>query len=181
MSNVHFVSFVEPTPEIAEAFTRWENDPALIPFSRPNQSKEDLEERGVVTFDDLAQRLKHQQIYLIYLDTQLIGEMSYQVDPPYLFKKVGGSAWIGITIGEANGRGKGVGYQALQHLEQQIQLHGCGRIELGVFEFNMPALALYQRLNYREITRIADFTYWEGRMWQDIRMEKYVNPLNASR
>ena len=174
MSNVHFASFVEPTPHIAEAFTRWENDPALIPFSRPNRTRQDLEKRAIVTLDELAKRQKYQHIYLIYLDTQLIGEMNYQVDPPHLFKKEGGTAWIGITIGEANGRGKGIGYQAVQYLEQQIQLHGFGRIELGVFEFNTPARALYQKLNYREIGRISDFTYWEGRMWQDIRMEKYV-------
>lgn len=174
MSNIQFAPLDHPTPDIAEAFTRWENDPALIPLSRPNRTKEDLERRAVVTPDDLAQRLKHQHIYLIYLDTQLIGEMSYQVDPPHLFKKEAGTAWIGITIGEAYGRGKGIGYRALQYLEQQIQSHGCGRIELGVFEFNTPALALYHKLNYREIGRVTDFTYWEGRLWQDIRMEKYV-------
>jgi RimJ/RimL family protein N-acetyltransferase len=174
MSNVHFVPFVEPTPDIAEAFTRWENDPTLIPFSRPNPTKQDLDKREIVTLDELARRLIYQHIYLIYLDTQLIGEMNYQVDPPHLFKKEAETAWIGITIGEAYGRGKGIGYQALVYLEQQIHLHGYGRIELGVFEFNTPALALYQKLNYREIGRIADFTYWEGRLWQDIRMEKYV-------
>lgn len=174
MSNIDFAPLVQPTPHIAAAFTRWENDPVLIPFSRPNRTSEELEKREVVTLDELARRLTYQHIYLIYLDTQLVGEMNYQVDPPYLLKKEAGTAWIGITIGEADGRGKGVGYQALQYLEQQIQLHGYGRIELGVFEFNAPAIALYQKLNYREIGRIADFTYREGRMWQDIRMEKYL-------
>lgn len=174
MSNVQFVPLVEPTADIAEAFTRWGNDPLLIPLSRPNRNEEDLERQEIVTPDDLAQRLKHEHIYLIYLDTQLIGEMNYQGDPRHLFKKEAGTAWISITVGEAVGRGKGIGYQALQHLEEQIQLHGYGRIELGVFEFNAPALALYQKLNYREIGRVADFTYWKGQMWQDIRMEKYL-------
>lgn len=174
MTHVHVAPLDEPTPEIAAAFTRWENDPALIPFSRPNQTPEDLERRTVVTVDELWQRLQHQRAYLIYLDGQLIGEMSYQVDPAHLWKRAPGTAWLGITIGEASGRGRGVGRQALGYLEQQILLHGLPRIELGVFAFNLPALTLYQRLGYTEIGRVDDFTYWQNRLWQDIRMEKYL-------
>lgn len=48
------------------------------------------------------------------------------------------------------------------------------RIELGVFEFNTNALKLYQKLGYKEINRTEDFTYWNGKMWHDIRMEKYL-------
>jgi RimJ/RimL family protein N-acetyltransferase len=175
MRNIRFAPLVEPTGEIAEAFTRWENDPLLIPLSRPNRNKDDLEKRQVVTLDDMVQRLKHDHIYLIYLDSQLIGEMSYQVDPKQLLKKEPGTAWIGITIGEAHGRGKGIGSQALPYLEQQIATQGLKRIELGVFAFNTPAFTLYQKLGYQEIGRVLDFTYWEGRMWEDIRMEKYLS------
>lgn len=174
MVQAHIAELVEPTPEIATAFTRWENDPALIPFSRPNQTQADLERRVVITVDELRQRLQRQHIYLISLDGQLIGEMSYQVDPAHLFKREPGSAWIGITIGEASGRGKGIGHQAMLYLEQQIELQGLARIELGVFEFNRPAYSLYQRLGYTEIGRVENFTYWQDRLWQDIRMEKYL-------
>jgi len=173
--TIQFAPLLEPTRDIAEAFSRWENDPTLIPFSRPNRTKADLQKRQVVTQLDLVQRLNHQHIYLIYLEAQLIGEMSSQVDPQHLFKKEVGTAWISITIGEAHGRGKGVGYQSLLYLEQQIIAHGLRRIELGVFEFNTPALSLYHKLGYREIGRIKYFTYWRDRMWQDIRMEKYLS------
>jgi RimJ/RimL family protein N-acetyltransferase len=174
MPAIHFGPLTEPTPNIVEAFMRWENDPLLIPLSRPNQTEEDLERRQSITSDDLLQRLAHDRIYLIYLDRELVGEMNYQVDPRHLFKKEPGTAWIGITIGEAHARGKGVGRLALQHLEQQIGSRGLPRIELGVFEFNAPAHALYQKMGYNEIGRIKDFTYWNGQMWQDIRMEKYI-------
>ena len=100
--------------------------------------------------------------------------MDYQVDPRHLYKKEPGTAWIGIVIGEQAGRGRGIGVPAIQHLEEQIQRQGLKRIELGVFEFNTNAIRLYQKLGYREIARIKDFTYWDGKMWQDIRMEKYV-------
>jgi RimJ/RimL family protein N-acetyltransferase len=174
MANLHFAPLVEPTQEIAAAFTRWENDPLLIPLSRPNQDQQDLDKRHGVTSDDLVRRLTSHHIYLIYEAAQLLGEMSYCVDPRHLLKREPGTAWIGLTIGEAHGRGRGIGYQALQYLEQQIRAHPLRRIELGVFEFNSPALALYQRMGYREIGRIKDFTYWQGRMWHDIRMEKYT-------
>ena len=164
----------QPTAEIAECFQRWENDPALIPFIRPNKDLEALKAREIITVEELKQRLEHHYIYLIYLEDQLVGEMDYQIDPKHLFKKEPGTAWIGIVIGEEIARGKGIGYRALQHLEEQIKLHGLRRIELGVFEFNKQAINLYQKAGYTEIGRIPGFTYWNDAMWQDIRMEKYL-------
>jgi RimJ/RimL family protein N-acetyltransferase len=111
---------------------------------------------------------------LIYADGQLVGEMNFQIDPGHLFKKESGTAWIGIGIGDASARGKGVGTKAMQYLEKQIQVEGLKRIELGVFEFNTNAIKLYKNMGYQEIGRIDDFTCWQGRMWQDIRMEKYL-------
>jgi RimJ/RimL family protein N-acetyltransferase len=134
---------LEPTEEIRAAFTRWENDPLLIPFTRPNQSQEDLERRREVTLDELRERLTHQRVYLIFLEGRLIGEMSYQIDPGHVLKKVPGTPWIGITIGEAQGRGQGIGRQALHYLEGEIAAQGLRRIELGVFAFNLPAITLY--------------------------------------
>jgi RimJ/RimL family protein N-acetyltransferase len=92
------------------------------------------------------------------------------VDPDHLFKKEQGSAWIDINIGEKIGRHKGVGTHALQYLETQIKLHGLKRIELGVFEFNVPALKLYKKLDFIEIGRIDDFTFWNGQMWQEVAL-----------
>jgi RimJ/RimL family protein N-acetyltransferase len=118
--------------------------------------------------------LKHHHIYLIYLEGQLVGEVSYEVDPEHLYKKERGTAWVSITIGDAQARGQGIGYQAMQFLETQIKLRGLLRIELGVFEFNTPAIQLYRKLGYQEIGWIEAFTYWQGKLWQDIRMEKYL-------
>lgn len=174
LSNISFKKLTIPTPEIAASFSKWENDPMLIPLIRPNSSDEDLLSRKHVSVNNLLERIKHSHMYLIYAQGELVGEMDYQVDPPYVYKKVTGTAWIGITIGEESARGKGIGYYALQYLEKQIKLRGLKRIELGVFEFNTQAIKLYQKSGYKEIARIADFTYWQGKMWQDIRMEKYL-------
>lgn len=172
--NISFTKLTEPLPEIAEAFTKWENDSALIYLTRPNENEAALQRREIVTVESLNQRIQDHYIYLIYLDNQLIGEMSYQVDPPYIFKKEAGTAWLGITLGEEVGRSKGIGYQALQYLEGEIKAQRLKRMELGVFEFNTNAIKLYEKLGYKEIARIDNFTYWKGKMWQDIRMEKYL-------
>lgn len=172
--NLNYTKLIEPTTEYLEALNRWENDPVLIPFMRVCQNEDDIQKRTNTTLEDLQERLEHDQTWLIYLDGQLIGEMGFQVDPRHLYKKEPGTAWLGITIGEESGRGKGIGTLALQYLEGKIIEQGLKRIELGVFEFNTQAIRLYQKLGYREFFRIDGFTYWQGRMWQDIRMEKYL-------
>lgn len=172
--DIRFIKLTEPSEALVEVLNRWDNDPVLIPLTRPNQTKADLERRDTMTLADLKERLNHHQTYLIYLDNQLIGEMNYMVDPDHLYKKEAGTAWIGITIGELEGRGKGIGYQALNFLEEEIKKNGLKRIELGVFEFNVHARKLYERLGYKEIERIENFTYYADKMWFDIRMEKYL-------
>ncbi|MGP4077999.1 GNAT family N-acetyltransferase [Halobacillus sp. K22] len=175
--STHFIKLKEPSPSLVDSFNRWENDPELIPLTRPNQNPSDLERRSQMSQDDLQASLAHHNTYLIYLNEQLVGSMNYMVDPGHLYKKEPGTAWIGITIGEAEGRGKGAGYEAIRYLEKQIKKQGLSRIELGVFEFNLPAQKLYQKLGYKEIGRIPNFTYWRDQMWQDIRMEKYTDEI----
>jgi RimJ/RimL family protein N-acetyltransferase len=172
--DIDFVKLAKPTSDIATAFSKWENDSALIPLIRPNPNEEALQNKESITIENLAERLEHNNIFLIYLDGQLIGEMDYQIDPNHLYKKEPGTAWIGIIIGEETGRGRGIGFQAIKYMEEQIKAQGLKRIELGVFEFNTSAIKLYQRLGYKEIARIKEFTFWDGKMRQDIRMEKYI-------
>ena len=172
--EILFKKLTEPTQEIATVIDKWENDPALIPFARMNQTKDDLVKRNTVTTESLKERLVNHEIYLIYDRGQIIGEVEYRADPDYLYKKETGTAWIGIVIGEPSARGKGTGTLAMKYLEEQIKAQGFQRIELGVFEFNTNAIKLYQKMGYREIARIDNFTYWQDRMWQDIRMEKYL-------
>ena len=172
--DIEFKELTEPTPEIAQSFEKWENDPTLVHLIHPNKDRQALETRKIVTVKTLQEQLEHHHTYLIYLQGRLIGEMDYQVDPGHLYRKERGTAWIGIIIGEEAGRGQGIGPLAMQYLEEQIRAQGWKRIELGVFEFNTNAIKLYQKLGYQEFARIPNFTYWDGRMWQDIRMEKYL-------
>ena len=140
---------------------------------RPSFSKEELDAETSVTLDTLAERIERGHVfYLVYANEKLVGEMNYTVNPPQLLRHEPNSAWIGITIGEASARGKGIGVQAMQYLEAEIRAAGCARIELGVFEYNTRAIKLYKKMGYQEIGRVPEFTYWQGKMWTDIRMEK---------
>ncbi|WP_270180702.1 GNAT family N-acetyltransferase [Alkalihalobacillus sp. CinArs1] len=172
--KTHFTKIEQPTTLLVDMYNRWENDRSLVPLIRPNKNIKELETRRKITMIDLTERLNHLHIYLIYYNDVLVGEMNYMVDPNHLLKKVRKTAWIGITIGEDEARGHGVGYEAMNFLEEEIKKAGLKRIELGVFEFNTRAQQLYKRLGYKEFGRLDDFTYWDGRMWADIRMEKYV-------
>ncbi|ARJ37499.1 N-acetyltransferase [Sporosarcina sp. P21c] len=170
--NIEIMPVTEPTSMLVNTLNRWGNDVNLKSLSQPNPSKEELEREKVLTIEDVHRRLKYQHLFLIYLENQLIGEMSYTVDPEHLFRKETGTAWISISIGEPECRGKGIGFIALAYLEEQVRKRGLQRIELGVFEFNTPALKLYKKLGYQEIGRIENFTYYDGKMRADIRMEK---------
>lgn len=156
------------------------NDLALIPFTRPRKNQADLEKKVTMTIEDLEQRLQHQQMFLIYLEDHLIGEMGYQVDHPVIYKKEPGTAWIDIMIGEQIARGKRIGYVAFQYLEEAIRKQELHRMQLGVFEFNVNAVKLYRKAGFQEIVRLPDFSFWQDRMWHDIRMEQIYLALNES-
>lgn len=172
--EIRFKKLIYSNSDLAAAFEKWENDPALIPFTRRNRTPDDLEKRVFVTVESLANRLKDHDIYLIYADEKLIGEVEFQADPAHLFNKETGAAWVGIVIGEESARGKGVGNLAMHFIEDKIKEQGFQRIELGVFEFNTRAIHLYQKLGYQEIARLDHYTFWQDNMWQDIRLEKYL-------
>jgi RimJ/RimL family protein N-acetyltransferase len=174
MERIEYKELLQPTAEIAATINRWENDADLVPFIRPSATKEDLEKKVIVTEDEIQKRLQTHKIYLIYADGELVGELSYQIDPPHCLHRVSGTAWVGIYIGKKAARNRGIGFEAMRFMENAVRIKGLKRIELGVFEFNERARRLYLRLGYEEIGRIEGFTYWNGKMWQDIRMEKYL-------
>jgi RimJ/RimL family protein N-acetyltransferase len=160
----------EPSDTIINKILEWDNDPSLVPLIRPNKNQADLDK--VKSKEEVEDSFKHNKVYLIYLNDQLVGEMEYQVDPGHLFIKEQGTAWFSITIGEEAAQGIGIGTEAMKYIEKIIKEDGYHRIELGVFAFNSRAISLYENMGYSVIGKVDGFTYWKGEMWQDIRMEK---------
>lgn len=60
----------------------------------------------------------------------------------------------------------------MRHLENEVMAQGGNRIELGVFEFNSPAIRLYESLGYSRFDVIPNFTWWNDKLWGDYRYEK---------
>jgi RimJ/RimL family protein N-acetyltransferase len=154
--------------------TKWANDPDIRHLS--TWHKDEVSFNTPASLEQFKERVHkpkpHRSDIMIILNDVPVGEMSFE-----LYEEPEGSgifsvAWMSIVIGEANARGKGIGKIAMTHLENLARTAGATRAELGVFEFNERALALYRRLGYREFKRIPDFTFWNGKMWTDIRMAK---------
>lgn len=126
------------------------------------------------TIDDMwdAYKSTEKNLYLIEFNGETVGEVSYDFSFPLLLKKDKKTAWIGIIIGEKNARGKGIGKLAIEFLEEKTKSLGAQRIELGCFEFNEKAYSLYKKIGYKEIGFIDNLTFYDGKWWKDIRMEK---------
>ncbi|WP_070328317.1 MULTISPECIES: GNAT family N-acetyltransferase [Exiguobacterium] len=170
--NITLVPLLEASDDIVQTFNRWNNDPEIVHLIRPARSEEELAAEQQMTVADLTDRLQTHDIFLIYADDRLVGEVNVMYDANHLYVQEPGSAWLGLVIGEAAGRGKGAGSEALRLLEERLRHQGTPRIELGVFGFNEAAHHLYKKLGYEEIARIDAFTYWNEQFWPDIRMEK---------
>lgn len=113
-------------------------------------------------------------LYMVRKEGKTIGEFSVELGGGQLQKHRPKSAWVGLVIGEASCRGKGLGKIIMQKAERVAVEMGAKRVELGVFEFNHPAIALYEKMGYKTFHRIPRKTYWRGRFWATICMEKML-------
>jgi ribosomal protein S18 acetylase RimI-like enzyme len=166
-----------PTQAEAELISRWETCREILHLHRVFKSEEDYHSFALSP-DQIRDDFRHRErgffFWLLYIHEQPVGFLSAAIDPEHLFRKREGTLWPGIVIGEQRARGRGVGRLAMEHCERFARRRRCSRIELGVFAHNERALRLYRRLGYREIGRIEGFTWWDGRMQSDIRMEKLL-------
>ena len=82
------------------------------------------------------------------------------------------SATLGMFIGEAAARGRGLGAAALGALlEYGFGTLGLHSIWLSVWAGNVPALALYRRAGFREAGRRRDAWRWRGKLYALVYMD----------
>ncbi len=148
-------------PEIRHLATLYKDEASFATLASPDRFKERAKDPN-----------KNRTDVMILLNDIPVGEMSFELYPESDSNPVLSVAWFSIVIGAAHARGKGLGGMAMTYLENLARATGATRAELGVFEFNERAQALYRRLGYREFKRIPNFTFWNGKMWTDIRMAK---------
>ena len=175
--KITYQIFDHESKEHIDALYSWEYDPDLYKLTTPIFKPED--EGQTITKEVFKSKYMKSgkwvhEIHMIYVDDKPVCIFSMMMDPGHLYKKVPGTSWLGLTIGDKNYWGKGVAAKAMEKFEEVSRGHNAVRIELGVFEFNPRAIKFYTKLGYIEIGRIKDFTYSEGRFWDDIRMEKIL-------
>lgn len=160
-----------------DAYLKWENDQELTHLIMPKRSKDQgkYEPTKESTLEFFIKHPDRQEMtYIIYDDETPIGNVNYYIDPSLLHRKINNTAWIDLTIGEKDYWGTGASFEAMTLLEEIFVSKKIKRIELGVFEFNTRAIKFYEKLGYQKIGELKDFTYWNGRFWNDIRMDKFL-------
>lgn len=77
-----------------------------------------------------------------------------------------GTGWLGIAIGEEANRGKGYGTEAtrlmVDYAFQELNLHS---IRLTVFSYNLPAIAVYEKLGFQYEGAHREFLHRDGRRY----------------
>jgi RimJ/RimL family protein N-acetyltransferase len=101
-----------------------------------------------------------------------VGIASFETDTPKLLTKTPHTAWIALMIGDRRLRQCGMGTRIAAHLEALASDSGAERIEIGVFEYNEPALRFFTRLGYAEFKRRPKRAWWNGQLWSEVRLLK---------
>lgn len=90
-----------------------------------------------------------------------------------------GTAELGILIGAAEGRGKGIGYAAcglvIKYAFNDLNLR---KISLTVYSANTAAIKLYEKLGFREEGRLKNHVWVSGvfqdKIWMSLFREDYT-------
>ena len=175
--NITFELFDPLKSDHIDTLFRWETDEEIFKLITPIFKQEDqnkLADRKVFASKYLKTGDYIHEIQFICVDNKPVGNFSLMMDPGHLYKKIKGTAWLGLTIAEREYWGKGIAKIGMEKCEERALFHGANRIELGVFEFNSRAISFYKKIGYQEIGRIEEFTWADDKKWDDIRMEKIL-------
>jgi RimJ/RimL family protein N-acetyltransferase len=155
-----------------EKMACWDNQEEILPFITVNFV--DGTKHQALNAYDMFKHDSQNTKFFIVVDGIEIGYVTYEPNPPQLLIRSDDSVWISICIGERSEWGKGYAKDAMKLLEKEIAGAGFKRIELGVFDYNKRAQALYTSMGYQVFSRLKEFTFYDGKWHDDIRMQKYV-------
>jgi len=161
------------TEPLAQIMATWYNDPEIAPFIHPTFTQSEPQKFTAQLLMDQDAPSSIQRIVILD-DLKPIGELSITRDFHWLMGSHESTAWISICIGEKSYWGIGIAKLAMAYLEEECRRLGFKRIELGVFENNLKAQALYQKMGYVPFARTEHMTYSQGAWRDDIRMEKFL-------
>lgn len=171
--NIHIKKLIDYNNyEVFKMLTLWDNDPEIKHLLRPRMSEEELPILSVEEVIESAKNNKTKHIYLVYDYEKLIGSYSIDTNFEHLFSDKGRTAWLGLVIGDKEYFGKGIGKLMMLDIEKECIKLSCEYIELGVFDFNIRASKLYEKMGYKLIGKIPNFVFHNDEWFDDIRMLK---------
>jgi RimJ/RimL family protein N-acetyltransferase len=171
--NIRFEPMIM-TEQLAIQIAGWYNDPDIAPFIEPTFTESEPHHFTVADIFKQHEPRPGILIYLILDDQFPIGEFSITRDFYWLMGEKENSAWISIAIGEKSYWGKGISKLAMAFIEEECRRLGFTRIELGVFENNVKAKNLYDKMGYVQFAKNEHMTYSQGAWRADLRMQKYL-------
>lgn len=163
--------------EDADVLAAWYNDARIRHFAfqhRDADAYDFIATRKSVRKKMAACRDPNFRMYFVLIDGRPIGQFSLQKNARPVQKLKDISAWVGLMIGEQKYRGMGLGKQIVREIETRALTMGFQRIELGVYEFNVQARGLYKYMRYEEFVTVPKQTWWNGRNWGSVHMEKWI-------
>lgn len=95
------------------------------------------------------------EVFVAEVNEQVVGTVDVRVrliagNALVLERRVG--YLLQLVVDEA-ARGRGIGRALMEAAADWARRGGCNSVELGVYEFNAPALALYRSLGYETLSR----------------------------
>ncbi|CAM3870217.1 hypothetical protein ALCH109712_09215 [Alkalicoccus chagannorensis] len=182
MSDIRFRPFQKKDQQ---RLIEWIESPAfLVQWGGP-QFSYPLTEEQLDEYRESGEKANADRLIYSVLDAEtdaVIGHISLGA-----IEKENGSARIGkVLVGDNAGRGRGIGTKMLREMLRiafdELKLH---RVGLGVYDFNTPAIACYEKAGFSRDGRLRDVRKVDGSYWSLIVMSilehEWENFRGASR
>ena len=161
--------------EDVEIFTKWLNDfkvtdgigrsRLLINLNSEKEYLEKINDNTVYSF-----------VIVTLEEDKMIGTISLEK-----IDYINRAATLGIFIGDEKYRGKHIGEEAIKLiLDYGFNYLNLNNIKLTVLEFNKRAIACYKKCGFKEMGKIRQAYYLNGRYYDEILMDILKEEFNGN-
>jgi len=163
-----------------EAISRWRNNPSLQRLWVPFQKDKEIESVPLVSVSQIRSEASMASAWtpiideLAILGGRIVGQITIIVDPPHRKSSGDRIAWPSLIIGEDLLHGRGIVRRFGERIINSSKEIGASHLEAGVFEFNQPIRRLLEKASFKEIARVENITWRDGRSWADVRYERPI-------